>query len=226
MLLLAIETATNVCSAALAREEGLEYVIDGHLPRKHSEMLVPIIERLLELSGTSVDQLDAIAVSIGPGSFTGLRIGLSTAKGMGFSHNLDLLAIPTLAATAWGVRHMVEEVAVLHHSHREQYFCATYRLGELPVPIVEPYRDTLESILDRLDPQMPLVMTGGQDTPVPEAVRKNGIVSSGPVSALGVAMLALCAPERWRVENPYTTEPNYLREYEATKYQNPLQDKS
>ncbi len=226
MRLLAIETATEVCGVALATEYGVEYEQTTYLPKKHSEMLVPMIRNLFGLADLSLDDLDGIGISIGPGSFTGLRIGLSTAKGISFSHNLDLLAVPTLAASAWSVRFSTERVSVLHHSHRDQYFCAQYRLGKLPVPEVPPYRDSLGKIVAQINPDIPVVLGGIAGSGIPEELRAREIITMNGVSAAGIAELALSGEGRWKVADPNTLEPDYLRKYQAMKYQNPLRSTS
>jgi tRNA threonylcarbamoyladenosine biosynthesis protein TsaB len=99
-LLLAVETATSVTSAALLRGETLvaeELAPDG---RPTAETLLPAIERLLAGAEVGLSQVDAFAVSIGPGSFTGLRIGLASVKGLVFGVERPVVAVSTLAALA------------------------------------------------------------------------------------------------------------------------------
>ena len=103
-LLLALETATRNCSVALFENENQlqlkEYVSDRY---SHSEQLVLFIEQVLKEANISIDKLDAIALGKGPGSYTGLRIGTSTAKGLCYSLEIPLVSISTLRAMAFGV---------------------------------------------------------------------------------------------------------------------------
>jgi tRNA threonylcarbamoyladenosine biosynthesis protein TsaB len=103
-LILQIETATASCSVALA-EDG---VILSHKQvnerNRHAEVITQFIGELLTEAGLNYDQLDAIAVSSGPGSYTGLRIGVSTAKGLCFALDKPLIAVETLEAMAYGIR--------------------------------------------------------------------------------------------------------------------------
>lgn len=222
MPLLAIDTATDVCSIALATDQGIEFSSEAYRPRKHSEYLTPMISDALELLEYTPDSLTDIAVSIGPGSFTGLRVGLSTAKGLLFSKGTSLHAVPTLAGSARSAVSLAERVTVLHHSHRNYYFCAVYELGERPATLVHPFRATLDGIASELDPEIPLVLRLRQDQNVPEALTGFSVLSTGPISARQIAELVTGNPDQWRVDNPYTMEPEYLREYEAETYQNPL----
>lgn len=98
--LLTIETSTNVCSAALLEDGSLSADMTLHRPRVHAEELTGMIEHILTGSGCTYSALDAVAVSSGPGSYTGLRIGVSTAKGLAFAHDLPLIAVPSLEAVA------------------------------------------------------------------------------------------------------------------------------
>src|SRR5450759_5199634 len=100
-MILAIETATDVCGVALVQNQNV--IAQRVLAEKyvHSEKLLPMIDEVLRDASLSAKHLDAIAVSIGPGSFTGLRIGLSTAKGLALSLGISVIAIPTLDALAY-----------------------------------------------------------------------------------------------------------------------------
>lgn len=100
-MILLIETSTDICSVALARDGQaiLEKTLNGRY--NHASQLTVLIHELQTTQGIQLTDLDAVAVSIGPGSYTGLRIGLSTAKGICFSLNKPLIAVNTLDALAW-----------------------------------------------------------------------------------------------------------------------------
>ena len=98
--LLLIETATPVCSVALAREDEILMELHSDEPNAHSSQLSPFIGQLFDRCGLAPAQLDAVCVSSGPGSYTGLRIGVSTAKGMCYALDRPLLAVPTLQGMA------------------------------------------------------------------------------------------------------------------------------
>lgn len=97
--LLAIDSATEFCSVAYT--DGNQVVSRGaEIPRRHSQELLPYVNDVLAQAGVSLTQLDAIIVSQGPGSFTGVRIGASMAQGLAFSCDLPLVQVSTLAALA------------------------------------------------------------------------------------------------------------------------------
>lgn len=96
MLILHIETSTNVCSVALSENGSCLFQINDCNGQNHAKLLSPFIEQALTLLKSTNKTLDAVAVSAGPGSYTGLRIGLSTAKGLCYGFNVPLIAVDTL----------------------------------------------------------------------------------------------------------------------------------
>ena len=95
--LLHIDTATDVCSVALTNDGEVvcERVSDGSQPQ-HAALLAPYVEEMLSMADSHAMPLDGVAVSMGPGSYTGLRIGVSTAKGVCYARKVNLIAVPTL----------------------------------------------------------------------------------------------------------------------------------
>jgi len=107
-LILHLETSTELCSVALSHGDRCLAVSENSEGRNHATMLTPFINDLLNESNISIHQLDAIAVSSGPGSYTGLRIGLSTAKGLCYGGNIPLIAVSTLQAMCMGLVQQLE----------------------------------------------------------------------------------------------------------------------
>ena len=221
MRLLAIETATDVCSVSVADEDRVLSESAVFESRKHSELLATLIQEQTVERGYPLHTFDGVAVSIGPGSFTGLRIGLSTAKGILFGSGRMLFAVPTLMASAWGSRHLAEQIGVLHHSHGEYYFFAEYRLSGPVETIQKPVRAPLAGLADKIHTDTPLILQAPRNIDLPGEIHPN-FVLPGRVSAKNVAELAFTFPEQFNVEEINRVEPDYLREYEAIKYANPL----
>lgn len=99
-LILSLETSTTVCSAAIARDGVVVAERVSYENKSHASLLTVFVEELLTQTGVKASELDAVAVSQGPGSYTGLRIGVSTAKGLCYGLGAKLLAIDTLKAMA------------------------------------------------------------------------------------------------------------------------------
>ena len=103
-LILLIETATSVCSVALTRDGQLVSFRERNEPNIHASQLTVYIEAVMKEARVKFKDLSAVAVSKGPGSYTGLRIGVSTAKGLCYALNIPLIAVDTLKAMASGFR--------------------------------------------------------------------------------------------------------------------------
>lgn len=102
-LILGIETATRVCSVALFRDHEILAIRESEIPNIHSSKLTVFMEEIGEETGISFRYLDAVAVSMGPGSYTGLRIGVASAKGLCYALDKPLIAIPTLESMSYGI---------------------------------------------------------------------------------------------------------------------------
>ena len=99
-LILAVDTTATPVSCALVRDGRVLALNFAHTGLTHSQTLMPMVENMLCMAGVSVDQVDALAVNAGPGSFTGVRIGVSAVKGLAFAHNKPCISVSTLAAMA------------------------------------------------------------------------------------------------------------------------------
>src|ERR1043165_1652616 len=95
-LILSLETSTSVCSVALHHEGRIVAASEIHIEQSHASKLAVLIDEVVKLSGHSMSALKAITISSGPGSYTGLRIGTSTAKGLCYALNIPLIAVDTL----------------------------------------------------------------------------------------------------------------------------------
>lgn len=101
--ILLIETATRVCSVGLSTNGTITSIRESFEQRSHAELITIFIDEVLQDSNVDINKLDAVAVSMGPGSYTGLRIGVSTAKGICYALDIPLIAIDTLQAMAMGL---------------------------------------------------------------------------------------------------------------------------
>ena len=132
MNLLALETATDVCSVALWRRESVVCELTLNRPRAHAENIVPLISDALAYGGIEPADVEVVAVSAGPGSYTGLRIGASTAKGFAAAVDASLVAVPSLTALAESVRGAAAEgdvIVAAFDARRDEVFAAAFRSG-------------------------------------------------------------------------------------------------
>jgi len=118
-LILAIETATEVCSVSLTHNGKLAAIRESAGSNEHSKLLTPFINEVVLESGFNLNEINAVAVSMGPGSYTGLRIGVSAAKGLCFSLDIPLIAISTLKALTYKV--LNDEIFQLQQDNKTLY---------------------------------------------------------------------------------------------------------
>ena len=117
-LILNIDTATQVCSVALVKDGKTIMLKESSEKNSHSSVLTLFIDEIMNKTSTKYEQLDAVAVSKGPGSYTGLRIGVSSAKGLCFALDIPLISVSTLQAMAFGVSQKIKQ-----KSNKNTLFC-------------------------------------------------------------------------------------------------------
>ena len=146
--IIAIETATDVCGVALFMGGKLDDIVEEKSPREHAKKLPIHFLELQKKTKFTLEDIDAIAISIGPGSFTGLRIGLSFSKGLAFSHGLPIVPVPTLHSLAHGYNdESYKNLLVLMHSHKNSLFIQNFqRLGDSIKAVENPVATTYDQL--------------------------------------------------------------------------------
>ncbi len=136
MNILAFETSTAYESIALSSNGQIVADVTIRAKKTHSERLLPTVENLLAQTDMKLEDISAIAVSVGPGSFTGLRIGLSTAKGLCFGLKIPLYATSTLRSLANNASSVSSNICALMDAGRDEYYFAVYssELTEIHAP--------------------------------------------------------------------------------------------
>lgn len=127
--ILSIETSGKLCSTSLLISPEDYFEITISQKHVHSKKLLSLIDNLLSQAGVTLNEIKSIAVSMGPGSFTGLRIGLSSAKGIAFGSNLPLIPVPTFDAFAYQISSILteEEFAIANKVNTEEIYFAKYK---------------------------------------------------------------------------------------------------
>ncbi len=130
MTTLGIDSATQICSAAILRDGALIAERYERAPQRHAELLLSFVDEVIAEAGILSKDLDAVAVSIGPGSFTGLRIGLSVAKGIAVGMDIPIIPVPSMDTIAYKVFSEDEhatETSILIPARRNEYYYGRYR---------------------------------------------------------------------------------------------------
>ncbi|MEK7222273.1 MAG: tRNA (adenosine(37)-N6)-threonylcarbamoyltransferase complex dimerization subunit type 1 TsaB [Nitrospirota bacterium] len=127
MRLLAIETATPAQSVALVEDDRLLAELSYEAQGNRGGVLLPTVDQVLKKAGVAARDLDVVAVSVGPGSFTGLRVGLATAKGLALGAGARLVGVPTLEALAEGYASADATICALLDAYRGEVYMALFR---------------------------------------------------------------------------------------------------
>lgn len=218
-MILALETATLATSVALLRGEALVAEWTHVDVRPHSERLLPAVDSLLRECGISIGEVEAFAVSAGPGSFTGLRIGIATVKGLAFEGGRPVAAVPTLAALALGACDGSGPVAALLDARRGEVYAALF--GADGAPLAADAVLLPAALAERLPPGTRIVAGEGAG-PAAAAVADllggkvrvlgppHGVASARSVGILGARALA-----RGEGLAAARVAPRYVRRAEA-----------
>lgn len=221
MRILGLDTATWYASVGIlvdgqARAEGTERTATSH-----AVSLLSLIERTLAQAGLTLAELDAVAVSRGPGAFTGLRVGLSTAKGLAYATGAALVTVPTLEALAATVGDADVDVVALLDARKGELYSGRYRVHAGQCERLEEDRlTTLEERLATLPERC--ILVGDADVAygdvlrarLPSTVEIRSLAHFGP-SGLSVARLGAARLQLHGAESELAAEPDYLRPSEA-----------
>lgn len=212
MLRLGLDTSTRLGSVAVGRDAELLAETTLSVRASHSETLLPEADHLLERCGLGPADLDEVVVGAGPGSFTGVRISASLAKGLCASTGAGLRAYSSLAAVAAGTG-VGERVSALLDARGEEVYAAAWEDPGRPEPTSPPAVTEVAELAERLGPgwthagpgarshRATLEAAGGRVLPPPFSVPRGGALLA----------LAVAWPEAGRVEDPAGWEPEYVR---------------
>lgn len=222
MLLLAIDTTTAACSVALARSGELVAEVTTVIPRSHSQRLLPLVDGLFQETPCSIADVDALAVSRGPGSFTGLRIGLATVRGLALALDKPVTGVCTLEVLAHGAGARGLICPVLN-ARREQVYTALYRAdGAEPQTVMPGQAMAVSSLINKLRQwREPVWFCGDGTNLVYEGARKE-LADARRVAphhrcnrASALADLAFYIARRGELIDADKLTPLYLRESQA-----------
>jgi tRNA threonylcarbamoyladenosine biosynthesis protein TsaB len=221
MLILGIETSTNTGSIALASDEGVIAQYSLNIEVTHSERLMATVDRVLKDTGITIAQIDGFAVAVGPGSFTGLRIGISTVKGLALSTDKPVAAVPTLQGLAWNLPYAGYPICPLLDARKKEVYAALYKHDG--AALVQMMPDTVIS-LTRLKDAIPgeTVFTGEGSllfrAEIKEIFGKRALFAPRSAilpSAAAIAEIGLDMIRGGKPADPDTLAPKYIRRPEA-----------
>lgn len=226
-MILCLETATNICSVALCHGDELLALREGEGQNVHSERVTIFINEVLEEASVKYADLDAVAVSMGPGSYTGLRIGVSTAKGVCYAADKPLMAIDTLHAMAYGAKQQLQHNALslndllvpMIDARRMEVYCSIFdsdlnRIHDTEAKIIDG-----ESFSDLyVNQRLWLFGDGAEKCATPFNGNDNiRIISGFKPSARYMAALATIQLQNSEFVDVAYFEPFYLKDFVAGK---------
>lgn len=216
-LILSIETSTAVCSVALHENGRLLAVMEIHQEYSHASKLGPLVNELTNIADIKIDKINAVAISSGPGSYTGLRIGTSLAKGLCYSLDIPLVAVPTLKILAAGVGplHGIDSLLCpMIDARRMEVYC---QLFDSKLEEYEPIKSVIvdERSFEKFLNIKSVVFFGNGALKCREViVHENAkfLLDINP-SATQLGDLAFKKFSQGEVENLFDFVPHYLKEF-------------
>lgn len=226
MKLLAIDSSGLVASVAIVTEEAMlaEYTVN--YKKTHSQTLLPMLDEIIKMIDMDLSEIDAIAVAAGPGSFTGLRIGSATAKGLGLTLNKPIIAVPTVDALAYNLFGTSKIICPMMDARRNQVYTGLYQFEEKEFQTVkQQVALSIEDIISEINQLGREVIFLGDGVPVYKdiIVEKTTVnyeiapihlnrQRAGAIGALGIIYF-----QRNELQTASQHEPVYLRLSQAER---------
>ena len=221
MLVLAIDTATKIGSVALYDDKiGVIGEINLYVKVNHSNVIMDAVDSLFKLSGLNIKDVDRIAVTIGPGSFTGIRIGTAIAKGLAYSLKKPIVGVNELDVLAHMGENREDIIVPLIDARKERVYFSKYRYVDSILLREEEYKDgDLRDVLEELKGKKVTFIGDGaivNEKLINEILEKDYNIYSkaNSIPRAGVAaQISLHLPE----DNLYTLEPLYVNKSQAER---------
>jgi tRNA threonylcarbamoyladenosine biosynthesis protein TsaB len=238
MRIIGIDTATKAASVALV-DDGIVIAEESHPSRapadngdrhhdksNHAETILPLLDSLLQSTGMSLQEVNGLALSIGPGSFTGLRIGLSTVKGLAYGSQLPVVGVSTLLAQAARVSHYKGLICTLLDARKNEVYAALFEktgdaIHRISGDSVVPAAEIVEVIRPRAKGAPCLMVGDGAVAYKPSLLQQLGggaLFHTGDFPLSGAASVARLSEHRFRsnnVDDLGSLTPVYLRRSQA-----------
>ena len=226
MKILALDSSGLVASVAVVEEEYTiaEYTVN--YKKTHSQTLLPMLDEVVKMTELDLGSIDAIAISGGPGSFTGLRIGSATAKGLGLALQKPLIHVPTLEGLAYNLCGTPGIICPIMDARRNQVYTGVYSFEKEDLQIVEPQMAVgIDELTEKLNARDEAVTFLGDGVPVQREYLKEHLTVPyrfAPAHmkrqrAASVGMLGVKYYKAGKIETAMEHQPDYLRVSQAER---------
>jgi tRNA threonylcarbamoyladenosine biosynthesis protein TsaB len=226
MKLLAIESSGLVASIAVLEDDKLVGEFTTNFKKTHSQTLLPMLDDVVKILGISLEEIDAIAVSGGPGSFTGLRIGSATAKGLGLALDKPLIHIPTVDGIAYNLYGTEKLICPLMDARRQQVYTGLYTFEDSQFKVIKKQQAiSIEELVEEINQLNQSIIFLGDGVPVYKEFIENHVKTefsfapphlsyqrAGAVAALGVHYF-----QKGILQSAREYKPEYLRVSQAER---------
>ncbi len=234
MRILGIESSSLVASVAIVEDETTMAEYTVNFKKTHSQTLLPMIDEMVKLLEIDLSTVDAIAVSGGPGSFTGLRIGSATAKGLGLALHKPLIHVPTLDATAYNLYGTEALICPIMDARRNQVYTGIYRFRESFEIVHGQDAMDIDELIGILNSMGEPVIFLGDGVPVfrsriEETLTVKALFAPAHVNrqrASAVAALGAVYFKESKTETAMEHKPDYLRKSQAEREREEREGKS
>ncbi len=225
MRILALDSSGLVATVAIVEDEQTiaEYTVN--YKKTHSQTLLPMLDEIVKMTEFDLDTIDAIAVAGGPGSFTGLRIGSATAKGLGLALNKPLIHVPTVDGMAYNLFGCTGLICPMMDARRNQVYTGIYRFEQGFEIVEEQMAIAVSELIDKLNAYGEKVTFLGDGVPVYAKQLEEGLTvpySFAPAhvnrqSAAAIGTLGMKYALEGKTETATEHQPDYLRVSQAER---------
>lgn len=232
MKLLAMDSSGMTASVAIVEDDVMRAEYTMNYKKTHSQTLLPMIEEIVKMTETDLDEIDGIAVAGGPGSFTGLRIGSATAKGLGLALDKPIISVPTVVGLAYNYQMCSQLICPIMDARRNQVYTGIYSFdGIRLVTYMEQCAISIEELLENLVrvttdiKHAKTIIFLGDGVPVhrvwlDEHLPQPHLFAPAHLNGQRAGALGVCAMELARegkAESPAAHRPDYLRLSQAER---------
>lgn len=226
MKILALDSSGLVASVAVVEDDNLlaEYTVN--YKKTHSQTLLPMLDEIAKMIELDLETIDAIAVSAGPGSFTGLRIGSATAKGLGLALKKPLIAVPTVDALACNLYDTNGIICPMMDARRKQVYTGVYRFKDHQLETISEQKAiSVEELIEELNAQKEPVTFLGDGVSVYQEILKEKMevpytfapAHMNKQRAGAVAVLSQQYYKEGNIQTAAQHQPEYLRVSQAER---------
>lgn len=231
MNILAMDTSTQVMGVSILKNNEIRTEIVTNIPKNHSVRLMPAIEQAMNLVGLEPKELDKIVTTIGPGSYTGIRIGLTTAKTMGWALNIPVVGVSSLEVMAYQGRFFEGYICPFIDARRGMVFAGVYQWKQNELHLVyEEKNISMEKVLNKLkEDGMPVLFLSPDmkihEGQIKEVLAEKAVIPEQPHQLIRPGFIGLAGSKK-DPASVHELTPNYLRLAEAeAKWLNRMKEK-